>query len=349
MSNLSELTERMRKLESRSEFLFYVHALAQRACSSASNEPSPYHVTRYPLASRLLKSAVEAADSTTSGWDSQLSQGDLPKLTSEYVQALMAGTLLAMPFRKVPFHSRSIVENAAGSAAFTAEGESIAVSRLSLDTATVEQTTVAGIFFLTEEVTKAFTPASAAEINNSMVRVITRAVDLALMDPEYAAVSAKNPASILHGVSPLATPAGTEVGVTAAVLSMGQTLDDAGSDLRECELVMRPRTALYLSTLKTAGGALAYPGINDVGEARRPVLALTLCLATIDRLATELRAQRKQIDGAQLQKITLRQQTTQSRIDLVASLYGSITDALEKLEARTKSLNERLKKVEGPR
>jgi hypothetical protein len=48
-------------------------------------------------------------------------------------------------------------------------------------------------------------------------------------------------------------------------------------------------------------------------------------------------------------KLRCASKTTQSRIDLVASLYGSITDALEKLEARTKSLNERLKKVEGPR
>jgi HK97 family phage major capsid protein len=46
---------------------------------------------------------------------------------------------------------------------------------------------------------------------------------------------------------------------------MGLALDDGGSDLRECEIVMRPRTALYLSTLKTSGGALAYPDINVGG------------------------------------------------------------------------------------
>jgi hypothetical protein len=209
----------------------------------------------------LLKSRVEAADSTIVGMGTAVIQGGSPETDERIVRALRAGNLLAIcRSGRIPFHSRSIRGKTQRDPPLSrGSGVRSQCPGCSLDTATVEQTTVAGIFFLTEEVTKAFTPASAAEINNSMVRVITRAVDLALMDPEYALSVPRTPRAYCTASPRWRLRQCTEVGVTAAVLSMGQTLDDAGSDLRECDWCMRPRTAQYLSTLKTAGGALAYP------------------------------------------------------------------------------------------
>jgi hypothetical protein len=107
------------------------------------------------------------------------------------------------------------------------------------------------------------------------------------------------------------------------------TSDDASAILESQEY----GRLVWREARERAGQAL-----DGVSAERRPLIALTLCLATIDRLATELRAQRKRLDDAQLKNVGLRLNTVQGRIDLVAGLYCAINENFEKFEARLRKL-----------
>lgn len=267
MERLSELTARMRRVEQQGQDLAAVWMLARCrgdvSAALAEAEASSFG-KRYASATQTIRmAAVASGDTTTSGWASELLN---ITMGSEWVSTLMARTIIGqIGARRVPFNVQTPVEAAPGSAAWVAAGEPIPVSKATLDAATLPLTKVGALAVFTEELFRELTPAVAANLNASLMRVAARYMDVALLDPELSEVVGKQPASVTNGVSPRALPGNTESAITAGLLALLQVLDDAGADPADVRLVMHPRSALFMSTLLTTGGSRAFPNLGMNG------------------------------------------------------------------------------------
>ena len=178
---------------------------------------------------------------------------------------LSSRTLLGrIGFRRASFNTRTLVEDAAGTAAWVGEGGGIPLSRLSLDAVSLEPTKIGGMVALTKESVAVANPASLDLINRAMLSTVGRYSDQALINPDIAA-SGTSPASITNGASQVASTGSTEATFTANLKSLLAVHADAGSDLQEVVLAMHPTTALHLSQLLNASNVRAYPDLGVRG------------------------------------------------------------------------------------
>lgn len=263
MERLSEHTERMRRNEAHGEFLRFIQLLAKSGGDALAAHQGAVNA-RLERAAKILKAAVAAGTTTAAAWMDDVA--GYRALTAEWMSLLSSRTLLGrLPFRRVDFNTRTLQENSPGSAAWVAEGVAIPLSKFSMDAAQLDISKIAGLIVLTRESVESATQASLANLNRSMLNVIGRYSDVALLDPTIAAVTAKNPASLTNAGTNIPGTGSTEAAITAVLKALLEVHVDAGADLATVQFVMHPASALYLATLLTAGNVRAFPNIGVRG------------------------------------------------------------------------------------
>lgn len=209
------------------------------------------------------KAAVGAATPTVSGWASQLVVGEL---IDDFVEAVRAVSVIdrLLGVRRVPFEARIPKEASGGfGGSWRGAGAPIPTVRNSFDTSlTLPRTSAGGIQVISEELAKLTRPAHAIALRDLLVAGLARYLDEQFLDPTIAAVSDVSPASITRDATQI-----TSTGATAAAI-----LDDLRSliaaittNLTAPAFIMRRSDAVYLATLQTAGGSMAFPQINALG------------------------------------------------------------------------------------
>lgn len=264
MERLSDLTARMERMELRGEFVRYCQLLAKHAgnVDFASDEAYSSGLSRAVRA--FKKSAVAAGSTGSDAWAQDLV--DFRVFSGEWMSLLASRTVRGqIPFRRAAFNTGTLLEATPGGATWVAEGFAIPMARMGLDRKELERTKIAGFFLLTKESVRVASPAALTNINNAMLRVVGRYEDQAFLNPDIAAVAAKNPASLTNGARQVSSTGNAEAQITANLKSLLQVHVDAGSDLTDVWICMHPATALHMSQLLTAGNIRAFPNLGVRG------------------------------------------------------------------------------------
>jgi HK97 family phage major capsid protein len=167
--------------------------------------------------------------------------------------------------RRVPALVRILNGVGKSQASFVAQGAAIKVSALELAGEIMNELKVAGISVLSNELLESSSPAADSILTDDIVAACAEAADLAFLDPANAGAADERPASVTNGAHSAASTGSTFAQVDADLTGMMQHLVAVGSDMQNAAWVIRPETAIFLSTLRDPNGGAAYPAISVLG------------------------------------------------------------------------------------
>jgi len=188
-------------------------------------------------------------------------------VAADFSAAVRARTVLGRltGARKVPPLVRILNNQGKSSAAFVGQGKPIRVSKLELSGGVMNELKVCGIGVFGNEVLQSSSPAADEILSNDLAAACSEAMDQALLDPSNAGVTGESPAAITHGAPSMASTGSTFAQIDADLTNLMQMVVAAGSDMLNSVWIIRPETAISLSTLRDPNGGLAYPAITVLG------------------------------------------------------------------------------------
>lgn len=235
----------------------------------------------YPSSERTqiaVKTAVAAASTTDSTWAGPLVYN---QTIADFVEYLRPRTIIGQfgqgnipSMNRVPFNMRQIAESSAMTGYWVGQGKPKPLTKGGYTAQTLGFAKVAAITVDTEELLNfANHPTISAEtaMRDGLTRALVAKIDSSLIDPDVAAVSNVNPASLTNGLS-LGSSAGNtaddvRTDILALYASIGVTGLGTGANIdpRGVVLVMPPGVALSLSLMRTSVGAPEFPDITING------------------------------------------------------------------------------------
>ncbi len=217
---------------------------------------------RAKYADVIRKAAVAAGNTTVSDWAAPLAP--METLASEFVSMIRARTVLGRMAgtRSVPFNIRFGRQTSGASVGWVGQGQPTMVSELSFDASTFEQSKIAGIVVITDELARSSDPAAEALVQADLTGAIVGFSDEQLLDPTIAAVPDTSPASITYGATAIPSTGSTAAQVEADLLALVAAIQ---TNLASPYLIMKQATALYLATLRTSTGDRLFPGLGVLG------------------------------------------------------------------------------------
>jgi HK97 family phage major capsid protein/HK97 family phage prohead protease len=221
------------------------------------DDPSVAQIINYQL-----RTGVEAGDTTTSGWASQLVSA-AQNAPGEFLEMLRAATILGRiaGFRRVPFNVAVPLQSGAGTYQWVGEAVGKPVTSLTFSSVTLRWAKAAGIIVITEELAKFSTPSAEVIIRDEMIQGLTRFLDSKFIGTD-AEVTNVSPAGILNGIS-----ATTTTGTTAAFFrtDMNNMLNNFtvnNQNPTQVTIIMSATQALALSLMVTDLGVPLFPSIS---------------------------------------------------------------------------------------
>lgn len=218
-----------------------------------------------PEVEAVLKVAVAAGTTTTSGWASQLADYDY--MASEFIEYLRPQTIIGrIPgLRSVPFNIKLPLQNAGSSVSWVGQGLQKPVSKLNFSTMTLGISKASGIVVLTDELVMLSKPSAEGLVRDDMAAAIAEFLDGQFIDPSVTAVANVNPASITNGAGNSAASGTTATDFrndlqTALSQIIGANINPAGM-----VIVMQPVLAVSLALLRNDLGVKEFPDINASG------------------------------------------------------------------------------------
>lgn len=236
-----------------------------------------------PEVELLIKAAIAAGDTTTSGWATELA---VQQPIYDFIELLRPKTLLGrIPnLRRVPFNVSVPSQTAGGTYGWVGQGKVKPLTKLTTATVTLAINKIAGIIVLTQELVKLSTPSAQELVQNDMIKGITKFMDEQFIDPAVAASGTVSPASITNGTSAVVS-AGTSndnfrtdlKAVMSAFLTANLALDDS-------VWIMSEANAFAAMMAINALGAPLFPGMQTTGSPvlfGRPVIATQSASSTV--------------------------------------------------------------------
>ena len=211
---------------------------------------------------KQTRAAVSAGSTANPAWGGALVYAET--MASEFIELLRPATILGRltSLRKVPFNVRMVRQlGGVSTAGWVGQGMSKPVGDLSMDAITMPWTKVAVIVAMTEELARFSDPSAESVVNDDMVASISQFLDGQFINPTNAPVAGVNPGAITHGVTPITSTGSTVAQVTADLGTMLQNMASAGIPMNAPAWIMNPREAIYLSLLRGATDAPAFPSM----------------------------------------------------------------------------------------
>jgi HK97 family phage major capsid protein len=218
-----------------------------------------------PEVALALKTAVNAGDSTTAGWASELAYAQ--NIANEFIEFLRPMTIIGRisGWRNVPFNVRVGGQSAGATGYWVGQGKAIPMSKLTTTSVSLGIAKVAGLVSIDKELARLSTPSAELMVRNDLARECQKVADLSLIDPNQGGQTNIQPASLLYGVTPV-TPSGTNYAAFVTdVKSLFSTAIAANLDVSQAVWVTSPTTALALSLMVTSLGNPQFPGLSING------------------------------------------------------------------------------------
>lgn len=224
------------------------------------------HYRDTPEVAMYLRAFVEAGDTTTSGWASQLVPA-AQQLQNEFIEMLRPATIIGrIPgLRNVPFNVAVPLQSGGGTYGWVGESAPKPVTSATFSNATLRWAKAAGIIVITQELARFSSPAAEGIIRQEMINGCTRFLDTQFVDPNVAEVSNVSPASITNGISAL-VPTATSAGAFRYDMNRLLALFIADNqDPTTAVVLMSASTAMGLSLMTNSLGQAEFDGISVNG------------------------------------------------------------------------------------
>lgn len=219
-----------------------------------------------PEVELVLRTAIDAGDTTTSGWASQLVPAAV-QMQNEFLELLRPATIIGrIPgLNRVPFNVAVPMQTGDGVYQWVGEGAPKPVGKLTLSSATLRWSKAAGIIVITKELAMFSSPSAEGVIRRSMIAGCTRFLDQQFVSAN-AEVTNVSPAGILNGKSAAVSASGATA--TAFRIDFNTALQafvTNNEDPTGVVVLMSAKNALGLSLLVNALGQPEFPQINASG------------------------------------------------------------------------------------
>jgi HK97 family phage major capsid protein/HK97 family phage prohead protease len=211
------------------------------------------------------KAAIDAGDTTTSGWASQLIPAAV-QLQGEFLGVFRPQTIIGrIPgLRRVPFNIAVPIETASGTAQWVGEGAPKPLTKLTLTNKTLLWAKCAAIVAITKELARFSQPDAETVVRDSMVQTLINFYDAHFISAT-AAVTSVSPAGILNGISSTAVTGTTAAALRTDLATILQKMTAHKVPLTNIVLLMSATTAAALSMMITDLGVRLFPDITRVG------------------------------------------------------------------------------------
>lgn len=217
------------------------------------------------LVGLCMKAAVPAADSTTSGWASEIAYAQ--NLEAEFIEYLRPRTIIGQidSWRRVPFNMRvgSLTSGLTGY--WVGQGLPIKVSKGTTSSTSLGITKVAGLSAFDDEIMRLSSPSIDMLVRDQLTEACTAIIDTSLIDPNQGGSTNVQPASLTYGVTPITATGTNYAALSTDIQSMLDTILDVDVDPRGAVLVMPPQRALALSMMVTSLGVRQFTDISMEG------------------------------------------------------------------------------------
>ncbi len=236
---------------------------SQKALAIVQNEKRWMDQT--PEVAKVLMAAVAAGDTTTSGWASELVYNE--NLAAEFIEFLRPMTVVGKltTLRRVPFNVRMGSQTAAGSANWVGQGLPIAVSKLGVSAQTLGITKIAALLALDDELMRSSSPSAELLVRDDLAKTTGTFMDVQFLDPNVAAVSGVNPASMTNGVTAVAATGVTAAAFRTDMATLMKSWAQSDLDSSKGVWIMTPNQALNIGLMLNSLGLPLYDGINITG------------------------------------------------------------------------------------
>lgn len=223
------------------------------------------HYKDMPEVGMALRAAVDAGDTTTSGWASQLIPA-AQQMQNEFIDLLRPATLVGrIPgLRRVPFNVAVPLQSGGGAYGWVGEAKPKPVTSLAFASATLRWAKAAGIVVITRELARFGQPSAELIIRNELVKGTAQFLDGQFIDHTVTA-SNDNPASILNGVSAQVASGTTAEAFRYDLSVIVGLFITANQDPTTAVLLMSATTAMNLALMRNALGQREFPGISVKG------------------------------------------------------------------------------------
>jgi HK97 family phage major capsid protein len=258
-------------LEKGIEFARFVLCLAR----SRGNVPQALDIARehYPTMTRIhtvLKAAVAAGTTTDPAWAGALV--DYQAFAGDFVEFLRPQTIIGKfgingipALRAAPFNTHIKGQNAGGTGYWVGQGKAKPVTKFGFTDTYLGWCKVAAITVLTDDLVRFSNPSAEALCRDGLRDCLVERIDIDFVDPLKAAVADVSPASIVNGVTPIASSGTDAAAIRTDVLAVMSSFVDAGISLSQGVWLMPTSIALSLSLISNPLGQPEFPGVGVNG------------------------------------------------------------------------------------
>jgi HK97 family phage major capsid protein len=246
---------------------------ARMAIAMMRADGNPFHAAELakqyykdsPEVGQYIRTIIEAGDTTTSGWASQL----LPaaqQMSNEFLDLLRARILIGrIPnLRPVPFNVAVPLQSGGGTYGYVGEGAAKPVTKPTFSSATLRFEKAAGIIVITEELARFSNPSAELLVRNELLEGLTRFFD-GIFFSALAAVTNVQPAGILNGISAVAASGTTAAFFRANFNTIMQNHITNNRDPQKLVILMGAGMAMKLASMMNSLGQAEFPTINASG------------------------------------------------------------------------------------
>ncbi len=212
-----------------------------------------------------LKTAVNAADSTTATWASELAYAQ--NIASEFIEYLRPMTLLGRisGWRNVPFNVRVGGQSSGTTGYWVGQGVAIKPSAGATTSVSLGITKVAGLSVITKELAMLSTPSAELMVRNDLARTCQQKVDTSLIDPNNGGQTDIEPASLTYAATARLASGTDYAALKADWKSITSNFYTNNIPLAGAVVIMTETMAEALSLMETSLGNKQFPELNAMG------------------------------------------------------------------------------------
>lgn len=230
---------------------------------------------RYPHDQELewaVKNTIAGGITTDSTWAAPLAY---PSLANEFVEYLRPQTIIGKfgqtikgvtypGLQPIPFNVKINRETSVPTGYWVGEGKPVPVSKEAFDALTAGYTKVGALTVISKELARFSTPSAEMLVRNSLVKSTVARIDTDLIDPDKAAVSNVNPASLTNGLTGLTTAGTSADNVRSDIIKLLAAFQTSNFDPANIVLIMPNTLCMALAVLATSLGTKQFGtmGIN---------------------------------------------------------------------------------------
>lgn len=219
----------------------------------------------------VTKAAVPAATTADASWAGAL-VGEEGNVFADFVEYLRPQTILGRfgqggvpSLRRVPFRVPLVGQTSGGDGYWVGEGQAKPLTKFDFSRTTLEPLKVANIAVATMEVVRDSSPSADIIIRDQLAAALRERLDTDFIDPAKAAVAGVSPASVLNGVTGIASSGNDAAAVRNDIRTLFGSFIAANNAPTSGVFIMQATTALALSLMQNPLGQAEFPGLTMSG------------------------------------------------------------------------------------